>query len=124
MLSYLAAEPLAVWFIGEGLGDFSVNLVLVVPDRTRAGELGSWATLDLQRDLSWVIGGAGFVVLHIGTTSPCIGCLHPLSFAGRLLLGRCTVAVSLLRRRSTLTPAGLFLLTTLGTRTTEGQEGY
>ena len=47
LLSYLAVESLPVWFVGEGLGDLSADLVSFVPDGTRAGELGFRATLDL-----------------------------------------------------------------------------
>src|SRR5215208_8011314 len=51
LLAYLAFEGLSVWFVDEALGDSSAHLHLFAPDNARAGELGCWATLDLQRDL-------------------------------------------------------------------------
>src|SRR5919107_2874951 len=83
LLAYLAFEPLTVWFVGEALGDSSADLLLLfAPDDARAGELGSWATLDLQRDLpggSSDVGtlslcGSGTSHSHYCLPSPCYYC--------------------------------------------------
>src|SRR5215217_3894886 len=83
LLAYLAFEPLTVWFVGEALGDSSADLLLpFAPDDARAGELGSWATLDLQRNLPGGSSGIGTLCLggfetshsHHGLPSPCYYC--------------------------------------------------
>src|SRR5215211_5132634 len=83
LLAYLAFEPLTVWFVGEALGDSSADLLLLfAPDDARAGELGSWATLDLQRNLPGGSSGIGSLSLgsfetshsHHGLPSACYYC--------------------------------------------------
>src|SRR5215211_181973 len=83
LLAYLAFEPLTVWFVGEALGDSSADLLLLfAPDDARAGELGSWATLDLQRDLprrstgvcTLCLGGFEISRSHHCLPSPCYYC--------------------------------------------------
>src|ERR687890_337414 len=83
LLAYLAFEPLTVWFVGEALGDSSADLLLLfAPDDARAGELGSWATLDLQRNLPGGSSGIGTLSLggfetshsHHCLPSPCYYC--------------------------------------------------
>src|SRR5215210_3744478 len=66
LLPYLAFEPLPVWFVDEALRDSSAHLLLLfAPDDARAGELGSWATLDLQLDLSGGSSGVGTLSLRV-----------------------------------------------------------
>src|SRR5215208_5802424 len=82
LLPYLAFEPLPIWFVDEALRDSSADLLLLAPDGARAGELGSWATLDLQRDLPGVSSGVGTLSFsgfetshsHHGLPSPCYYC--------------------------------------------------
>src|SRR5919112_5469199 len=81
-LAYRAFEPLTVWFVDEALGDSSADLLLFAPDDARAGELGSWATLDVQRDLPGGSSGIGTLSLggfetshsHHCLPSPCYYC--------------------------------------------------
>src|SRR5215210_1368909 len=83
LLPHLAFEPPPVWFVDEALRDSSADLLLLfVPDDARAGELGSWATLDLQRDLPGGSSGVGTLSLggfetshsHHVLPSPCYYC--------------------------------------------------
>src|ERR671921_1779989 len=82
LLPYLAFEPLTVWFEDEALRNSSADLVLFAPDDARAGELGCWATLDLQRDLPGGSSGVGTLSLggietshaHHCLPSPCYYC--------------------------------------------------
>src|SRR5215217_8588310 len=82
LLAYLACEPLPVCFVDEALRDSSAELLLFAPDDARAGELGCWATLDLQRDFSGGSRGLGTLSLggfetshsHHGLPSPCYYC--------------------------------------------------
>src|SRR5215217_5303403 len=69
LLPYPAFEPLPVWFEDEALRDSSAELLLFAPDKARAGELGSWATLDLQRNLPGGSSGVGRLSLGSFETS-------------------------------------------------------
>src|SRR5215218_6192259 len=94
LLAYLAFEPLPVCFVDEALWDSSADLLLFAPDDARAGELGSWTTLDLQRDLTGGSSGVGTLCLggfetshsHHGLPSPCYYCrVSSVHHATRLL---------------------------------------
>src|SRR5215210_203014 len=83
LLPCLAFEPPPVRFVDEALRDSSAELLLLfAPDDARAGELGSRATLDLQRDLPGRSSGVGTLSLrgfepshsHHGLPSPCNYC--------------------------------------------------
>src|SRR5215208_2669715 len=64
LLAYIAFEPLPVCFVDEALRDSSADLLLFAPDDARARELGSWTTLDLQRDLPGGSSGVGTLSLR------------------------------------------------------------
>jgi hypothetical protein len=83
LLAYLAFEGLPVWFVDEALRDSSAELLLLfAPNDAHAGELGCWATLDLQRNLPGGSNGIGTLSLggfktshsHHGLPSPCYYC--------------------------------------------------
>src|SRR5215208_5752330 len=82
LLAYLAFEPLPVCFVDVALRDSSAVLLLFAPDNARAGKLGSWTTLDLQRDLPGGSSGVGTLSLrglepspsHHGPPISCYSC--------------------------------------------------
>src|SRR5829696_3642064 len=118
LLAYLAFEPLTVWFVGEALGDSSADLLLpFAPDDARAGELGSWATLDLQRNLPGGSSGVGSLSLggfetshsHHWLPSPCCYCGVSSAHHDTHLLRPPHMVVRFLRRVRSDLGSGRFL---------------
>src|SRR5215203_211603 len=100
LLAYLAFEPLPVCFVDEALRDSSADLLLFAPDDARAGELGSWTALDLQRDLPRGSSGVGTLCFggletshsHYGLPGSCYYCRLPSAHHdSRLLRPPCKV---------------------------------
>src|SRR5215208_267597 len=111
LLAYLAFEPLPVCFVDEALRDSSADLLLFAPDNARAGKLGSWTTLDLQRDLPGGSSGVGTLSLrgletshsHHGLPISCYYCgVSSAHHDTLLLLPPCMVTRFFRRVRSNL----------------------